>query len=307
MIRDGRLAALTALTAVALLAALAPGAGARLQATVDAGGLTLTDVTGNADSATLSTNKLGGVFISIDDKANGLDPVCPLVSPKFHGFQCAPVPLVRIDSGGGDDRIDASRVTTPLQATLGPGSDAFLGGSANDSLTTLADGQRDVVDCGGGQDTVEGMADPNDEIAPTCETAQRSFAPARLPKTLTVAPNGTVTVPVGTANVPLAFTATLATAPPKGAGKGKPIAKGSAPQATGPVKLRFKLPKLSSGSLSRRPSVRVQVDVTAISADGRRFPLSLHSGSPGPLGAIALHDNQLRLKIPAKLRHPHGH
>jgi hypothetical protein len=49
------------------------------------------------------------------------------------------------------------------------------------------------------------------------------------------------------------------------------------------------------------------IDVTAIAADGRRFPLSLHSGSPGPLGAIALYDNQLRLKIPAKLRHPHGH
>ncbi len=214
---------------------------------------------------------------------------------------------MRIDSGAGDDRIDASRVTTPLQVTLGPGSDAFLGGSANDTVTTLADGQRDVVDCGGGQDTVEGMADPNDEIAPSCETAQRSFAPTKLPKTLTVAPNATVTVPIGTAAVPLRFTATLATAPPKGVGKGKAIATASAPQSTGPVKLRFKLSKLSSGFLSRRPSVRVQLEVTAISADGRRFPLSLHSGSPGPLGAIALHDNQLRLTIPAKLRHPHGH
>ena len=88
--------------------------------------------------------------------------------------------------------------------------------------------------------------------------------------------------------MPLSFTATLATAPPKGsAKKGKAIATTTAPPATGPAKLRFKLAKLSSGFLSRRPDVRVQIDVTAITADGRRFPLSLHSGSPGPLRAIA--------------------
>jgi hypothetical protein len=307
MTRDGRLIAIAALCAGALVAAFAPAAGASLQASVDPGGLSLTDVTGSADSVTLSSIKTGGLFIAIDDKANALDPVCPLVSAKFHGFQCAPAPLVRIDAGAGDDRIDAARVTVPLQATLGPGSDAFLGGSASDTLTTLADGQRDVVDCGAGQDTIEGMADPNDEIAASCETAQRSFTPAKLPKTLTVGPNAAVTVPVGRADVPLRFTATLSTAPPKGVRKGKTLATASAPQATGPVKLAFKLAKLSTGFLSRRPDVRVQVDVTAIAADGRRFPLSLHSGSPGPLGAIALHDNQLRLKIPAKLRHPHGH
>ena len=109
--------------------------------------------------------------------------------------------------------------------------------------------------------------------------------------------------------MPLSFAATLATAPPKGsAKKGKALATTTRRRrAPGPSKLRFKLAKLSSGFLSRRPDVRVQIDVTAITADGRRFPLSLHSGSPGPLQAIALHDNQLRLKIPAKLRHPHGH
>jgi hypothetical protein len=169
MITDGRFAGLGALCAVAVLA-LAPAAGARLQASVDAAGLTLTDVAGSADSATLSTNKTGGLFVSIDDKANGLDPVCPLVSPKFHGFQCAPVPLVRIDAGAGDDRIDASRVTTPLQVALGPGSDAFLGGSASDTLTTLADGERDVVDCGAGVDTV--IADFKDVVSTDCEPAR---------------------------------------------------------------------------------------------------------------------------------------
>jgi len=151
------------------------------------------------------------------------------------------------------------------------------------------------------------MADPNDELATTCETAQRSFEPAKLPKSLTASPASTVTVSIGRADVPMRFVATLATAPPKGAKKGKSIATTSAPQGAGPVSLRFKLPKLSTGFLSRRPDLRVAIDVTAITPDGRRFPLSLHSGSPGPLQAIGLHDNQLRLKIPAKLRHPHGH
>ena len=131
-------------------------------------------------------------------------------------------------------------------------------GSANDTVTTVADGLRDVVDCGAGQDTVEGMADPNDELAATCETAQRSFEPAKLPKALTVGPTSTITVAIGRADVPLSFAATLATAPPKGAKKGKAIAHAaSAPQGTGPAKLRFKLAKLSTGFLSRRPDVRV--------------------------------------------------
>jgi hypothetical protein len=307
MIKDRRAAATVALCAGALLAvALAPSAGASLQPSVDAGGLVLTDVSGSADDVTLSTNKTG-LFIAVADKANALDPVCPLASPKFHGFQCAPAPLVRIDSGAGNDRIDATKLATPLTVTLGPGSDVLQAGSANDTVTTVADGQRDVVDCGAGQDTVEGVADPNDELAANCETAQRSFEPAKLPKALTVGPTSTITVAIGRADVPLSFAATLATAPPKGSTKkGKAIAKTTAPRATGPVDLRFKLPKLSSGFLSRRPELRVEIDVVAIAADGRRFPLSLHSGSPGPLQAIALHDNQLRLKIPAKLRHPHG-
>jgi hypothetical protein len=292
--------------ACALLAALAPSAGARLQASVDPGGLVLTDVTGSADDVTLSTNKTG-MFVALVDKANALDPVCPLVSPKFHGFQCELAPLVRIDVGAGADRIDAARLSTPVQVTLGSGSDALTGGRANDAIATTADGTRDVVDCGAGQDTVEGMADPNDELAATCETAERSFEPAMLPKALTASPTSTVTVSIGRADVPMRFLATLATAPPKGAKKGRTIATTSAPQGAGPVSLRFKLPKLSSGFLSRRPDLRVAIDVTAITPDGRRFPLSLHSGSPGPLQAIALHDNQLRLKIPARLRHPHGH
>jgi hypothetical protein len=230
MIRDGRSAATLTLCAGALLAAaLAPSAGASLQPSLDAGGLVLTDVTGSADDVTLSTNKTG-LFVAVADKANTLAPVCPLGSPKFHGFQCAPAPLVRIDAGAGDDRIDATRLTAPLAVTLGPGSDVLQAGSANDTVSTVADGQRDVVDCGAGQDTVEGLADPNDEVAPTCETAQRSFEPAKLPKALTVGPTSAITVAIGRADVPLSFAATLATAPPKGsAKKGKAIATATAP------------------------------------------------------------------------------
>jgi Ca2+-binding RTX toxin-like protein len=311
VIRDGRYAAIVALVlaACALLAALAlaPSAGATLKASVDAGGLVLTDADGTADDVTLSTNK-AGLFVSLHDHGT-LDPVCPLVSPKFHGFQCELAPLVRIDAGAGNDRIDATRLTTPLQVTLGAGSDVLEAGSANDTIATVADGERDVVDCGGGQDVVDGLADPNDELAATCEGAQRSFEPAKLPKNLTVSPTSKVTVAIGRADVPLGFVATLATAPRKGATKkGKSIASTTVAQGTGPVKLRFKLPSLSKGFLSRRPDVRVQVDVTAIGADGRRYPLSLHSRSPGSRPeAIGLHDNQLRLKIPARLRHPHGH
>ena len=171
-----------ALCAGALLAAaLAPSAGASLQASVDAGGLVLTDVAGSADDVTLSNNKTG-LFVALANKADALDPVCPLVSPKFHGFQCAPAPLVRIDTGAGDDSIDATRLTTPLAVTLGPGSDVLQAGSGNDTVATVADGQRDVVDCGAGQDTVEGMADPNDELAATCRPPSAASNPRSCPR-----------------------------------------------------------------------------------------------------------------------------
>ena len=65
-----------ALRAVALLVALAPSAGASLQAAVDPGGLVLTDVSGSADDATLSSNK-SGIFAAVAEKANALGPPVP--------------------------------------------------------------------------------------------------------------------------------------------------------------------------------------------------------------------------------------
>jgi hypothetical protein len=307
VIRDRRYAAIVALVLAAL--ALAPPAGATLKASLDAGGLALTDSAGTADDVTVSTNKTG-IFVAIADHADTLDPVCPLASQKFHGFQCAPSALVRLDTGAGNDKVDASRLTTPLQANVGSGSDVLVAGAGNDIIATTADGVRDVVDCGAGQDTVEGLADPNDDLAADCETAQRSFAGSRLPKAVTVAAPSTMTLAIGRARVPLSFTATLTTAPPKHGkhAKVRTLAHAAVPAATGAVQLRFKLAKLSSGFLSRRPNIRVQVNVTATAADGRHYPLSLHSQAPGPHPRLAtLFDNQLRLNLPAKLRHPHAH
>jgi hypothetical protein len=193
--------------------------------------------------------------------------------------------------------------------TLGPGSDLLAAGNAGDTIASVADGVRDVVGCGAGADVVQGVADPNDDVAADCESAQRSFASSMLPKSLTVAAPSTVTLAIGTANVPLSFVATLATAPPKHGkhAKVRSLAHASVSARTGAVHVRFTLPSLSKGFLSRRPSIRVQVDVTAVAADGHRYPLSLHSQAPGPHPRLAtLFDNQVRLVLPARLRHPHA-
>jgi hypothetical protein len=295
--------------ACALLAALAPAAGATMRADVDAGGLVLTDVDGTADDITLA-DRTGGPFVELVGQDNLLGTVCPATgaSNKFAGFDCPPSPLVRIDTGGGNDTIDARRLSTLLHVTLGPGSDVIEAGGGADDIV-VADGARDVVSCGPGQDVVEGVADPNDDIAANCETAQRSFTASLLPKSVTVAAPSTVTFAIGRAGIPLSFAATLTTAPPKHGkhAKVRTLAHTTVPQGTGPVQLRFKLPKVSKGFLSKRPNIRVQVNATAIGADGRRYPLSLHSQAPGPRPALTtLYDNQFRLVIPARLRHPHG-
>ena len=308
MIRDDRRPGLAAAAVCVALAAFAPAAHATMRADLDAGAgaLSLTDVDGTPDVLTLS-DRVGGPFVQVA-KGSVLGTVCAATGGKFPGFQCAAATSLRIDTGGGNDAIDARRISAPLQITLGPGADVVQAGSGADHVV-VADGERDVVDCAGGQDVIDGVADPNDDIAPTCETVQRSFVPAMLPKALTVGPTATIAVPIGRAEVPLGFAATLTTAPAKGSSKkGKKLAQTTVAQGTGPIALSFKLPRLSKGFLSRRPDLRVQMDITAIGADGRRYPLSLHPGSAGSdPKAQGLHDNQLRLKIPARLRHPHGH
>jgi hypothetical protein len=279
-----------------------------MRAGLDGGALVLTDATGTPDELTLSDSGAGVPFISFAHGVDGgLAPLCAKTSTTFNGYRCPATPSIRIDAGAGDDRIDAARLSTSLQVTLGSGSDVFVGGSGADTVATVADGVRDVVDCGAGQDVVEGLADPNDDVAASCESAQRSFAASMLPKSATVATGATVSFAIGRAKVPLSFVATLTTAPPKHGqhAKARSLAHATVAASTGAVRVRFKLPRLSAGFLSRRPSIRVAVNVTAVGPDGRRYPLSLHTQAPGAHPQlVTLFDNQVRLLLPAKLRHP---
>jgi hypothetical protein len=292
----------------AALAVVAVPAGATMRADVDAGALVLTDTDGAADAITLS-DRDNGPFVQLGHGALA-GAACPAAQKvSIPGFQCTAVPsLVRIDAGAGNDTIDAGRLSTPMNVPLGPGQDVLQAGNGNDTVV-VADGQRDVVDCGPGQDVVDGVVDPSDDVYPSCETAQRTFVAGLLASSATVAAPSTVTLAIGRANLPLAFEATMSTAPPKhGAhAKARKLAKATLPATTGAVMLAFKLPKVSKGFLSKRPDIRVQVAVTAVGADGRRYPLALHARKPGPHPRlVTLLDNQVRLKIPARLRHPHG-
>jgi hypothetical protein len=293
--------------AVGAVLVLAAPAGAAMRADVDAGNLVLTDADGTGDVVTLS-DRANGPFVQVGKGAVGGTACAAAQNASFPGFQCAFAPLVRIDAGGSNDAIDAARLSTPLSVTLGPGEDVLQAGKGNDTVV-VADGQRDVVDCGPGQDVIDGVVDPNDDVYPSCETAQRSFVASLLPKSTAVAAPSTVTVAIGRANAPLRFEATMSTAPPKHGkhAKTRSLAHTTLPATTGAVKLKFKLPAVSKGFLSKRPDIRVQVAVTAIGADGRRYPLQLHSQRPGPHPKlVTLYDNQVRLTIPARLRHPHG-
>ena len=292
--------------ACAALCVLAAPASAAMRADLDGSTLVLADTGGAADALKLSDRGLGP-FVQVAQ--GGLSgAACPVAhGVSIPGFQCTAVPtLVRIDAGAGNDTVDAGRLSVPMNVTLGAGQDVLQAGSGDDTVT-VADGQRDVVDCGPGQDVVDGAVDPNDEIFPSCETAQRTFVGSLLASSATVAAPSTVTLAIGRANVPLGFQATMSTAPAKhGAhANARQIAKTTLPATTGAVKLTFKLPKVSKGFLSKRPDIRVQLAVTAIGADGRRYPLQLHSRRPD-VKLATLYDNQVRLRIPAKLRHPHG-
>jgi len=235
--------------------------------------------------------------------------VCPLASAKFHGFQCAPAPLVRIDAGAGDDHIDASRVSTPLHVDLGPGSDVLIAGAGNDAIAATADGVRDVVDCGAGQDVVDGVADPNDDIAGDCESASRSFAASMLRNSVTVAPPSTLTLAIGKANVPLSFAATLTTAPPKHGkhAKARTLAHTTVPQGTGPGAAALQAPQGEQGVPQQAPQ---HPRAGQRHRDRRRRPAL--SAEPAFAGARAAApaDHPVRQPVPprdpARLRHPHG-
>jgi hypothetical protein len=125
------------------------------------------------------------------------------------------------------------------------------------------------------QDTVEGLADPNRRRSPAiARRRQRSFAARPAAEV----GHGRRALHRDARHRPRRRAAELHGRADHGAAQARParqartLAHTTVPAAAGPVQLRFKLAELSSGFLSRRPSIRVQVDVTAIAADGRRYP-----------------------------------
>ncbi|MEZ5118759.1 MAG: choice-of-anchor Q domain-containing protein [Candidatus Nanopelagicales bacterium] len=78
---------------------------------------------------------------------------------------------------GGDDCLNGGRGNDRVIA--GPGSDRLIGGKGRDimlggggpDVIKARDGQRDVIKCGSGQDTV--LADKSDRVAKDCEKVRR--------------------------------------------------------------------------------------------------------------------------------------
>lgn len=70
--------------------------------------------------------------------------------------------------GGGDDRLYGGRGNDVI--TGGSGTDRIWGGPGSDTIYA-ADGERDYVDCGAGNDRV--VADPVDVVASNCEVVAR--------------------------------------------------------------------------------------------------------------------------------------
>ncbi len=76
----------------------------------------------------------------------------------------------RVDGGSGEDRVEGG--DGPDEAIGGPGPDVIEAGPGDD-LVRAADDSRDLVDCGGGVDTVLVEADfPQRDVLVDCETVQ---------------------------------------------------------------------------------------------------------------------------------------
>jgi Ca2+-binding RTX toxin-like protein len=73
----------------------------------------------------------------------------------------------RISGGAGADRLYGDAGSDSIDA--GPGSDSVFAGSGNDTILTR-DGERDVINCGSGKDTV--VADKADGVK-GCERVRR--------------------------------------------------------------------------------------------------------------------------------------
>jgi len=89
----------------------------------------------------------------------------------------------RINGGGFSqekDRADSiyggsgADTLTDFQNGKETAGDRFFGGSGNDQIDDR-DGNRDIIDCGAGRDSV--LADTRDKVAGNCERVQRKFRP----------------------------------------------------------------------------------------------------------------------------------
>lgn len=89
----------------------------------------------------------------------------------------------RINGGGfafGKDRADSiyggsgADTLTDSQNGKESAGDRFSGGAGNDQIDDR-DGNRDLIDCGAGRDSV--IADSRDKVAGNCERVQRKFRP----------------------------------------------------------------------------------------------------------------------------------
>jgi Ca2+-binding RTX toxin-like protein len=81
------------------------------------------------------------------------------------------IALDRVDGGRGNDVLNGRNLEDTL--TGGPGRDRISGGKARDTIR-VRDGQRDVVACGRGWDTV--FADRKDRVSKDCEKVRRRRA-----------------------------------------------------------------------------------------------------------------------------------
>ena len=134
-------------------------------------------------AATLATDT-GGLALAA---GAGCDQVTP------SSVRC-PTKVIKAELGDLDDTLS---VSGGIQTDIDPGAgaDTIEGGSLVDEIAAR-DGARDVITCGGGQDT--GEADFNDEVAADCESVVKSLAPAPVGPTVPVPTPPTTPAPDGT-------------------------------------------------------------------------------------------------------------
>lgn len=140
-----RIASLCTLVFTMLVSA-APPAMATITATVTAGLLT---VTSNEDGDTIDVRCQGG-----DVSVSGAEPSTGTAA-------CSSITSIQVTAGGGDDRVDLSRVAvdqyttlTTISVSAGGGNDRVTGSPLGDVLT--GEGGNDQMDPGAGSDALDG-------------------------------------------------------------------------------------------------------------------------------------------------------